>query len=94
MRGIFSSGCKKTRFRQHNINLLSVLCYPDWRKNVIFAKTIRYNLKFANIMIKRLSFLFMLIAAALNVNAQEITAGEHTRVNTVYGPVEGYLDGS
>lgn len=45
-------------------------------------------------MIKRLSFLFMLIAAALNVNAQEITAGEHTKVNTVYGPIEGYLDGN
>lgn len=28
------------------------------------------------------------------VSAQEITAGEHTRVETVYGPIEGYLDGS
>lgn len=35
---------------------------------------------------------FMLSAAGMQ--AQPITAGEHTRVNTVYGPIEGYLDGS
>jgi len=28
------------------------------------------------------------------VHAQAITAGEQTRVQTVYGPIEGYLDGS
>ena len=40
---------------------------------------------------------FLGIAVMLSVagmQAQPITAGEHTRVNTVYGPIEGYLDGS
>ena len=39
-----------------------------------------------------LGIAFMLSAAGMQ--AQPITAGEHTRVNTVYGPIEGYLDGS
>ena len=30
---------------------------------------------------------------ATHCYAQPITAGEHTRVNTVYGPIEGYQDG-
>jgi para-nitrobenzyl esterase len=28
------------------------------------------------------------------MQAQPITAGQHTRVETVYGPIEGYQDGS
>ncbi len=36
----------------------------------------------------------MAALAATTSNAQPITAGEHTRVNTVYGPIEGYKDGS
>ncbi len=28
------------------------------------------------------------------MQAQPITAGQHTRVNTIYGPIEGYQDGS
>lgn len=45
-------------------------------------------------MLKRL--LSLLTAALLTVNfyAQPITAGEHTRVNTVYGTIEGYQDGN
>ncbi len=31
---------------------------------------------------------------ATSTQAQPITAGEHTRVQTVYGPIEGYQDGS
>lgn len=44
-------------------------------------------------MIKRL-LLILLPFLPVFVLAQEITAGEHTRVETIYGPIEGYLDGS
>lgn len=33
------------------------------------------------------------IFLATAMNAQPITAGQHTRVNTIYGPIEGYQDG-
>ncbi|MCR4852279.1 MAG: carboxylesterase family protein [Prevotella sp.] len=36
----------------------------------------------------------MALIFAANSYAQPITAGVHTRVNTVYGPIEGYQDGS
>lgn len=39
-----------------------------------------------------LSILTML--CIVTVKAQPITAGEHTRVNTVYGPIEGFQDGT
>ena len=32
--------------------------------------------------------------AVCSLQAQPITAGQHTRVETVYGPIEGYQDGS
>lgn len=41
--------------------------------------------------------LFCCLTAALfsfHLYAQPITAGEHTRVNTIYGPIEGYQDGT
>ena len=34
--------------------------------------------------------LLMLVMSTVSLNAQPITAGEHTRVQTVYGPIEGY----
>ena len=38
--------------------------------------------------------LFLVAAFSVaNVVAQPITAGEHTRVETIYGPIEGYQDG-
>lgn len=43
-------------------------------------------------MKKLFSFVLMAICAIASY-AQPITAGEHTRVNTKYGPIEGYLDG-
>ena len=36
----------------------------------------------------------MLLLSFVAVQAQPITAGSHTRVETVYGPIEGYQDGS
>ena len=44
-------------------------------------------------MIKRLSLLLVVALAALLSEAQPITAGQHTRVETVYGTIEGYKDG-
>jgi hypothetical protein len=44
-------------------------------------------------MIKRLLLILLPFLPAF-VSAQEITAGEHTRVETIYGPIEGYLDGN
>jgi para-nitrobenzyl esterase len=44
-----------------------------------------------------LKHIFLTTVAALTVvaaQAQPITAGQHTRVETVYGPIEGYQDGS
>jgi len=41
-----------------------------------------------------LSLLLALPFAASLLQAQPITAGQHTRVETVYGPIEGYQDGS
>lgn len=37
-----------------------------------------------------ISFLMVLPLAVSNTQAQPITAGQHTRVETVYGPIEGY----
>lgn len=42
---------------------------------------------------KRLISFTIAALSAISALAQPITAGEHTRVNTVYGPIEGYLDG-
>jgi para-nitrobenzyl esterase len=36
----------------------------------------------------------LLLLSFVAVQAQPITAGSHTRVETVYGPIEGYQDGS
>ena len=36
----------------------------------------------------------LLLLSFVAVQAQPITAGVHTRVETVYGPIEGYQDGS
>ena len=38
--------------------------------------------------------LLLTAALAVNASAQPITAGKHTQVTTVYGPIEGYQDGS
>ena len=40
-----------------------------------------------------LSLLLTLPLAFCDVQAQPITAGPHTRVETIYGPIEGYQDG-
>ncbi|MCR5313132.1 MAG: carboxylesterase family protein [Bacteroidaceae bacterium] len=42
----------------------------------------------------KLLFALALLSFAINVKAQPITAGPHTRVETVYGPIEGYQDGA
>ena len=44
-------------------------------------------------MLRALLTSILAVCIAANVCAQRITAGEHTRVNTVYGPIEGYQDG-
>jgi len=44
-------------------------------------------------MIKNILFAFAALWAC-NATAQPITAGEHTRVQTIYGPIEGYQDGN
>lgn len=41
----------------------------------------------------RTILLLLVPLLTVNVHAQEITAGKHTRVETVYGPIEGYKDG-
>ena len=41
-----------------------------------------------------IALLMMLAMVAGNTFAQPISAGKHTRVETAYGPIEGYLDGS
>jgi len=38
--------------------------------------------------------LAVIALAAARLQAQPITAGQHTRVETVYGTIEGYQDGS
>ena len=38
--------------------------------------------------------LLLTAALAAEASAQPITAGKHTQVTTVYGPIEGYQDGS
>lgn len=43
-------------------------------------------------MIRKI-LLLLVPLLTVNVHAQEITAGKHTRVETVYGPIEGYKDG-
>lgn len=45
-------------------------------------------------MIKRLLLSAAIALAATYATAQPITAGQHTRVETVYGTIEGYQDGS
>ena len=45
-------------------------------------------------MHKTIIILMLALATATATEAQPITAGEHTRVHTVYGPIEGYQDGS
>lgn len=48
-----------------------------------------------NIYMKKIVTLSaMLLLSFVAVQAQPITAGIHTRVETVYGPIEGYQDGS
>ena len=45
----------------------------------------------------RKAFISLVMMASLvvsNMEAQPITAGAHTRVQTVYGPIEGYQDGN
>ncbi len=41
-----------------------------------------------------ISFVMMASLVVTNMEAQPITAGAHTRVQTVYGPIEGYQDGN
>jgi hypothetical protein len=41
-----------------------------------------------------IALLLTLPLAVSKMQAQPITAGQHTRVETVYGPIEGYQDGS
>ena len=48
---------------------------------------------YLKIMFRHLFCLFVALSATAALSAQPITAGEHTRVNTVYGPIEGYQDG-
>lgn len=38
--------------------------------------------------------LLLCVGMTTAAQAQPITAGEHTRVTTVYGPIEGYKDGN
>ena len=45
-------------------------------------------------MHKTIIILMLALTIATATEAQPITAGEHTRVQTVYGPIEGYQDGS
>lgn len=45
-------------------------------------------------MLKRLLLFFVAILTLTGTVAQPITAGLHTRVNTVYGTIEGYQDGT
>lgn len=48
-----------------------------------------------NIYMKKIVTLSaLLLLSFVAVQAQPITAGVHTRVETVYGPIEGYQDGS
>ena len=41
-----------------------------------------------------IALLLTFLLAGSYMQAQPITAGQHTRVETVYGPIEGYQDGS
>ncbi len=45
-------------------------------------------------MKKRLTLFATIVVMAINAVAQPITAGTHTRVETTYGTIEGYQDGS
>ncbi len=45
-------------------------------------------------MIRNILLTFVASILAANAYAQPITAGEHTRVQTLYGPIEGYQDGN
>ncbi len=44
-------------------------------------------------MNKTIVSVLLLSLTAVSMQAQQITAGKHTRVETVYGPIEGYQDG-
>ena len=46
-----------------------------------------------SVLTKSLVSLLLLALSAVGMQAQPITAGQHTRVETVYGPIEGYQDG-
>lgn len=53
------------------------------------------KLTYINIYMKKIVTLSaLLLLSFVAVQAQPITAGSHTRVETVYGPIEGYQDGS
>ncbi len=41
-----------------------------------------------------IALLLTFLLAESYMQAQPITAGQHTRVETVHGPIEGYQDGS
>ncbi|MBR1520431.1 MAG: carboxylesterase/lipase family protein [Bacteroidaceae bacterium] len=45
-------------------------------------------------MIKQTFIWIVAVLTTISATAQPITAGQHTRVETVYGPIEGYQDGS
>ena len=45
-------------------------------------------------MIRRILISAVIAMTTVQLQAQPITSGEHTRVNTKYGPIEGYQDGS
>ena len=45
-------------------------------------------------MKKRLTVFATIVVMATYAVAQPITAGQHTRVETIYGTIEGYQDGS
>ena len=45
-------------------------------------------------MIKQTFIGIVAVLTTISATAQPITAGQHTRVETIYGPIEGYQDGS
>ena len=62
-------------------------------KNTVILQ--QKKLTHINIYMKKIVTLSaMLLLSFVAVQAQPITAGSHTRVETVYGPIEGYQDGS
>ena len=62
-------------------------------KNTVILQ--QKKLTHINIYMKKIVTLSaLLLLSFVAVQAQPITAGVHTRVETVYGPIEGYQDGS